>query len=513
MTRTYRTVRTLLAGYATAIVGMVLGLAVTPRIVRILGQDGYGAFQTALNYLLLLTPLQLGVASALQVTVARALGEGRPERTAALLRAAARLFARFGLLTVAASLILAVFAPVLIPTHPDLIDTLRWGFCVAGLQGVLLPLTIYRSLADARQRGHVTQLALFAQTVVVSFASLGLVSLGWDVTGMFAAVILGSLMFSIVIMRDGRTMAPPSAALSGPVDPEAAADLKQLNVWSILTSLISQICLSSDKIVIALVAGTAVVTPFTLTLRLPGLAALQLAAIGGSAWAALAELYHQNRLDRMNARLVQLTRVTAFLGLAVLVPIAIFNGRFVSAWVGPENDAGWPITLLGVANAWMLSVVSLWAWVINGMGRVREVLPPLLVGTAVNLAGSLIATIHYGPIGPLVGTAAQLFGVSSWWLPQLLRYHFGTRRRDLAGAALGPLALAVPVTIALHFTFRFFSIDDPELPRLARIGIVGAGMSVVAVLYLVLGWFTVLPRADRAELMERLMRRRGDAPS
>ena len=46
------------------------------------------------------------------------------------------------------------------------------------------------------------------------------------------------------------------------------------------------------------------------------------------------EFLLQGRKDVFSRRLLELTRVVAVIGLAVLIPIVAFNRQFVSLWVG-----------------------------------------------------------------------------------------------------------------------------------------------------------------------------------
>ena len=99
---------------------------------------------------------------------------------------------------------------------------------------------------------------------------------------------------------------------------------------------------------------------FFLTQRLAQLAQAQLQALGSATWAGMAQLHAQGEHALFRARLVELTRLTVVLGASVLVPIVVYNPRFVAMWVGPVQFAGMTLTSISALNALLLSVTALW---------------------------------------------------------------------------------------------------------------------------------------------------------
>lgn len=506
MTRTSRTLRTILTGYVTTVFVVILSFFIAPYIVGLLGNDGYGAYKVVTDYLGYFALLDFGFANSLQIGLAKALATNSRDRATALLRGASRSFFWLGLLSFALTLGFSIFVPQLVRTDAEYSSELRIGVAIAAMGWLLKPFTIFTPLADARQRGYVLHVALVVQNVATSLFSLAFLIAGAGIAGMFLAAFLANLAMTAILARDAASFVSPRAALLGPTDPDARRELRSLNGWSMLLSILGRICVLSDTIVLSLFLGVGVVTPFVITLRLPALAGAQLSSLGNSSWAALSELYHQNLVERMNARLVQLTRLTAFAGLAALIPIAIGNGVFVRAWMGPEQDAGRLVTLLGCANAWMVSIVSLWSWVLNGTGHLRAVARVHILETALNVVVSVVATLYIGPAGPLIGTAAHIFGISFWWLPQLLHWHLAVSRRELFLAVFKPFLLGI-VFLAVLSPLEISWLDRLQLSRFAAIAVTLSCMGVVAAIYLAMGWWLVLPQSDRDEVLKRIRRR------
>jgi len=250
-----------------------------------------------------------------------------------------------------------------------------------------------------------------------------------------------------------------------------------------------------------MVLGPAAVVVFTVTQRLMLTACAQVQSLGGSTWAALAELHHQGRREQFNARLIQLTRLTALLGLTALVPLSAFNRAFVGLWVGPERYGGDGLGLATLMFAWLQSVAALWAWPLVTTGKVRLLIPPLLVGTAVNLGVSVAATSAFGVIGPALGSTAQYALVTSGWIALLLRREFGTQLRSLAAATFWPVLPAIPWAVGWYLIADAFPPNELNLPGWGRWLVLACGMAAGAGGYALLACAFILPSNERQQIL------------
>src|SRR5262249_19681465 len=148
-----------------------------------------------------------------------------------------------------------------------------------------------------------------------------------------------------------------------------------------------------------------------------------------------------------------------------------------------------------------------WGWPLVTTGRVRAILPVYLVGVPLNVAISIAGCYWVGGAGPALGSAVSLAVIWLPWLPLLLRCEFGTPLGRRAAAVASPAALGAPLAVALYALSGAFPLGELGLPIwgqwLALAGFCAAGFAG----YLVLAWFLVLPREDRAELRARVLGR------
>jgi O-antigen/teichoic acid export membrane protein len=506
MSRVRRAALTLVAGQGAAVGVILMAFFATPILVRGLGEERYGAYRVASDYLAYVALLELGLGASVSAALARARSDDRPGRVAVIARAGFRAFARVGALIAVGTAALIAATPWLVPTTPEVGADLRAGLCISLVALVLYPLGVCRALVDAGQRGYLIHAGLLAQAVVTTAVAVASVRVGWGLTGQFAAVAAGGVVFAgVITLAAVRTH--PGAFAGGGSDPEAVAELGRSNRDNLIAGLLYRVGQGTETILVALFVGTAAVTPYVLTQRLANMVQGQLNGFGAATWAALTEMYHRGEHAALRVRLVGLTRLVVVAGLAALVPVVAGNRAFVRLWVGPGGDAGWAVTALAAAVALAQSLATLWGWQLVGIGRTRPTLPPLLVGSVLGLAAAVLLAPLLGLAGVLLGTVVQMGGVVAWGNGWLLRRELGVPLRALAGAIARPVLVTAPYGAVVIAVGAVWPPDQLDLPGWGRWAVLAGGMAAAAAGCLALNWVLVLPADERTELVSRVFRR------
>jgi O-antigen/teichoic acid export membrane protein len=499
MTRTHRSFWSYFTSTAFSVVTVLVALVATPLLLRWLGEERFGAFRAASDWAGYLGLLELGLGNALLPLLARALGRSDEDGLRATLAAGIRAYAWLALAMLAGGVGLALAIPRLVPVSSASAGDLRQGFCIGLLVILLAPLSPFRLLAEAGQRAYVVNGLLIAQSLLITGLALLLAWWGWGITGQYVAAVTGAALFSSLIavicigeMRDGlnllRSADKPDPALRG--------ELWRLHWPTLVHNLCGRVSLLTDNIIIAALLGPVAVVPYFLTQRLALLVQGQLQGIGNASWAGLADLHVRRQGDAARQRLIDLTSLVAILGVGSLVPILAYNRHFLRLWVPQGAFGGDLLTLLAVVNGFLQALFSLWGWLFCGTGQVARMVPMLLIGTALNLAVSLLGTWLFGLPGPLVGTLVAFLGVYAWLLPLLLRKVFGISLRQLFQALARPLLLGLPYAGCVWW------LAGAEAPR-GWIAL-ACEMTAAGTIYLVLAWWVVLGRSERAFWRDRV---------
>jgi O-antigen/teichoic acid export membrane protein len=428
-------------------------LVTTPLLLHWLGKDRFGAIRMITGWYGYLTLLDLGLGAALSPLLARALGQDDTRVLRGTLGAGIRTYLKLTLLALFVGLSMTPLIIWQVPVPPGQMNDLRLAWFVIVLSFLPMGLAPLRTLAEARERGYWVNSLMTVQCLLITALSLLLAWAGWGLTGQAWAFSLGIFTF-FGMLAWGEFREHPrllSAAWSAPADPEIVGAIRRLSVPSLLIILSGRVGLLSDNIVAGGILGTAMAASLDTTVRLAGLAQAQLQAVGAASWAALAGLHAQGDHNTFNRRLLELTKIVAFLGLAVLGPVAAYNRQFFDLWVGQKLVAygGSAVTVVASANAFLLGLFSLWGWCFAGTGQVRRLLGPTITGTVVNLAASLILTHQMGLVGPALGTLVANLTVNLWWLPILICRSFRISMRALFQAVAWPLVWGVPYALGL----------------------------------------------------------------
>jgi O-antigen/teichoic acid export membrane protein len=496
--RTGRSIGNFITGLLLQVMSVGIGLFSTPLLLGWLGDERYGAFRSASDWAGYVNLLELGVGGALMALLAQAVGQGDREKVRLTLATGLRVYLQIMAGMVLAGAGIGLFITDLVKVNGAIASELQRGYWLGFLGILLLPLAPFRLLTDASQRSYFTNALLIFQSLLITSLSLLLAWAGFGIPGQYLAVLLGAIAFQGSMCWDGLRHYPDvfKSVANRKVQTNVEQQLWKLNWPTLALRFSGQISVMTDNIIISYSLGAASVVPFFVTQRLAVLAQGQIQGIGNATWAALADLYAKGEREIFNARLIELTKLVAVLGLGFMVAIAAYNPHFVTLWVGQDRFSGNGVTLLAAANGFLLGLISLWDWCFGGTGNVAKLVLPKVLGASVNLVISLIGTKVFGTIGPLLGTFVASLTIGLWWSPLLLHQVFGTSLRQLFFAVAQPLAVGIPYGTVIgwiarnHIPWGWFGL--------------AIEMGLTVLLYLVLAWWTVFSVSEQLEWMSRL---------
>jgi O-antigen/teichoic acid export membrane protein len=496
--RVRRSIWTFIAGEISTIVVLIVGLLATPLLLQWLGDERMGAVEAMSQWFGYVSLLEFGIGGALMPLFARALARRDSGQVSTLIAVGTRAYLRVCGLMVAAGVLLLIIITKVLPVAPALRLDLRTGCAISILGVVFVPLMPLRIMFEADQRGYLVHQALLVQSLLITGASLLFAYARCGISGQFAAIFLGGLAFNAMMLWLARDwLGSVGSRLSRAVTRSREwGELWNLNWATFAFNMCGRIGLVTDNIVVGGLLSPAMVVPFFFSQQLAVLAQRQLQGIGNASWAALVELDVEGKHEVFNQRLVELTRLIAILAVAALVPIVVYDREFISLWIGRERYGGDALIAVAALNAFLLAIFSLWAWCINGTGRVGLIMPGMIAQTVINLSLSLLLTFRAGMLGPLLGTTIGFLSVSIWYLPMLLRRCFGTSPGDLMRAAALPALSAAPFFAGVYALARSF-------PPSGWIDM-GAEMVAVAIAYLAIWWIAGLTARERELWVQRL---------
>ena len=451
-TRTSTSARNIVSGWIGTLITLASGLIAMPWILRWLGSERFGAYRVLLDCTGYLILLDLGIEGSLRARLAPKLGIGDSAGVFQFLAAGLRAFLRISVAMLAAGAGFVLFLPRFLAAGAIGAEELRAAICILLVPTLWLPLSVFRTLEEARQRGYVINLLFAIQSVLISIFYVAAARAGWGLPGQAAAVVAAQIPAVAILTRTGLRRYP--GVLRAQAQPTAVAAVWALSWPTLLFNLSGRAGLLSDNFLIGWLLGPAAVSRFFLTQRLASFALGQLQAFGNATWAGLVELHAQGHNERFQSRLLDLTTLVSCLGMAVLGPICAYNPQFLSLWLGTNVYAGEPVNLLVCVNVWLWSLTSLWSWPLSGTGHMGQWAPYAVLFTVVNLTVSIVATRSLNIAGPLIGTLAGFLFVYTWAMPRVLAKVYQVSPGALWRSALTPLIWGLPYAGLLWFVAR-----------------------------------------------------------
>jgi O-antigen/teichoic acid export membrane protein len=494
MSRTQRSAFNVAGGLLFTAVTICVGVLSTPWLLHWLGVERFGTYRVMLDWLAYVGLLELGLGSALTVRLGVALGKGDRHRAQSLLNAGVREFFLVTLVMLVVGLGLMFALPYGVKTDSLSDGELRLAWLFLLLPVLFFPLAVFRFLAEARQQSYLVSLLYTFQFLITTGLQLITARAGWGLTGQSIAMVLAQLPAVFILMWIGVRSYPLKWLI--PPEPEARKAIRVLNWPMFIYNISLRVGILSDTIIIAWMLGPAAVARFFLTQRLANLAQSQLLNIGNSTWAGLVELQSQGHLETFKSRLLELTSLVSGLSFAVLIPIAAFNMHFIGRWVGADNYAGEALNIIVCLNIWFWAVFHLWGFTLVGTGQIALWTPYAISFTLINLVVSIIGTLTFGVIGPVLGTLTGFLLVTSWAMPRILKKIFGLSPHALWRNALSPFMWALPYAVMLGFLVRV------RTPANWLELILEMGLAVL--IGLTLWWTISLSSADRTIWVARL---------
>ncbi|EAQ81567.1 lipopolysaccharide biosynthesis protein [Blastopirellula marina] len=493
MSRTQRSIWTLLSSVFTSGTTMLTGLVAVPLLLRYLGDEQFGAFRAITDWHALLGLVELGLAQALRAVFAEAVAGEAEFRAQEVFAYGKKIYIRLAGVLAIATLLLAGAIPWLVPVSQKYALELQIGvLCLLPISAVF-PFSLYLYATDARQRGYWVNLGLTVQSLLIMGFSLLFAVWGGGIIGQCIAYSIGHMFLPIVArfslrQTEGGNSTPDTLR---PVALESVRNkLNKLNYAAILMQVTGKVGLETDKILVAFLLGASSIVPFFATQRLIQLAQNQVLMLGSSSWAALAELHHRGESKKFNERLIELTSYTAVIALAFCISTGIFAQRFVKLWVGEDLFGGWLLVIAAMIVGYVHPVIAQWKWAFGATAKSPLLVRLNLYWAAVNIVVSVVATYLWGLAGPLIGTALSTTLLLFCCLPYMLEREFGMSKNAAFAAALKPLLLGVPYAAIVWWLSQYR--QNPGWFELA------IWMSATAGVYLIACWFLIWDAEIRA---------------
>jgi O-antigen/teichoic acid export membrane protein len=465
-------------GYLHTLVVLVVGLWLTPFLLRRLGTHDYGLWLLASQVLVYLALMDLGVVALVPREVAFAQGAGEP--VAGVVRRTISLV----MWQTPIVLVAAVAAVWLLPAEWA---AMRRPFAIVAAGFVLaFPMRVFTALLQGLQDlaflGGV-QLAAWAAGTVTTVA---LVYTGAGLYALAAGWAVSQLLPAFVAWRRVARAFPDAlpGRIGAPSWQEARRSLGR-GTW-ISVAQIAQVLLSgTDLVVVGKLLGPEAIVPYACTGKLMNLLANQPQLFMQMALPALSELRGSAARTRLFDVSRSMTQLMLLASGAIVAVVLVVNQPFVDWWVGGTRFGGTALTALLLAGMLVRHVNVTIVYTLFCFGYERRLAVTSIAEGAAGVALMWLLVPRFGLAGAAVGmllstlmvsvpanviALAREQGGSPWAFGASIAPWFARFSAVAAGTvmltrALGPSGLLAALPLALAAGAGYLAVMIPELRR------------------------------------------------
>ena len=438
-----------ISGYLSSATTIVIGLLLTPLLVRQLGQQAYGLWVLVTSLAIYLTLLDLGVADAVTRYVARARAINDSNQVTSVVSTAFAVYLVGGLLSLIVTLLLVFLLLPSLNTPEELLPTAQWLLTSLGIGSmVILSCRVFDGalrgaqrydLANALQIGY--SVALAGGTALVLLRGGGLAEIAWVNIG--ASVLLAAGQTIV-----GRLAVPGARIVRNGVHRGLARELVGFSSWVFLTNISYRVYTHFDAVVLAIFLPVRALTPYNLGYRVAALLGEGLYPVLKLLFPIASELHMRQEREALHRLLVQGTKVALAISVAGGITLWFLGEALIRLWIGPGLQEATPILYLFVVFFVISNTSQPAREILKGEGRIRFLAMLAVADTVLNLALSAVLVQFYGAPGVAVGSVIPVALASLVLLRRTLR-HQGIAPTEFIRAVVGPSVVPATGTIAL----------------------------------------------------------------
>lgn len=430
------------ASYLSAGVTMVVGLLLTPVILRHLGRDAYGVWAIIGQIVGYVALTDFGMRSTLQAHVShyshtndrRLMGE----------MVSTGLAIQFALAIACAALGFAVlpFLGSLIRDAAVSMTTVRWTFIGAVLvRAISFPMEVFDQYLVGHQLVATSNLLGILSYVIRALVILLLLTRGVGLLSLpLSAFVAQGVTFVTTLVRV-RRLSPWLTIGRAWVTSEWMKKLLGFSSWSFVGTMAAMVIYNTDNIVIGRMLGASYVTTYVLSRRLVEILRENINRVNNVLRPGIGDVLGKGEMELARSLFLRGMRVSVGVAVVGGILVGFIAPRFIPLWVGSGNWGGSLLVWVSVAATVVLSAFHFASVFLMGALKVRVVALSRIAEAILNLGLTIVfIKAGLGIVGAALGTLVACCVLSGWLLPHRAIRHLGIPPAAFGRSVVAPLA-------------------------------------------------------------------------
>lgn len=473
--------------FATAIIT----LAMTPFIIRSLGDNMYGLWIFVGSFLGYYGLMDFGLNSAVQRFLSRAIGLKSRDEANKVINTALTIFTIIGSIALLFSFIIALIFPMLIKNITE-VNLFRKIILILGLNFAIgFPLRVFSGILIANIRYDLSTGLELIKMVLRTVLIIVLLKAGYGIMALafitFVADI-GGYISKYFIVRHLYKYIVFSKTL---IDKSLIKPLFGYSVYTFVSQMADQLRFNVNNLVITAFIGLSSVTIYSIASRLVTYFIQFISSAVGMFAPIFSQYEARGDYASIREKFIFTTKISSYLSIMIGGILIIFGKAFIERWVGPKYLNAYPILLILVIPIVIALMQNPSVQLLYGISKHKFFAISNLIEGIINLILSVILVKKYGLVGVAIGAAIPMLIIKLFVQPiytcRIIKLDI---REYYLDVLLPTLLNSVIIFAALHFLFH--SLIMPNYLNLVVL------ISSIIVLFAVCVFFLGFKSIDRS---------------
>lgn len=490
--------------WAGVIANIVVGLLLSPYVIRKLGPEGYGLWALLFSLVGYYGLMDLGFRSALIFYSAHFRARNESRSITELVNTVLFFYTLAALPLILLALVLARNAARVFRVSPAYVDDFSLLIVLLAASWVC-GVNVFSACLEGFQSFKISSRIFIATTALRAIGSFALLASGFGLLALGLNYIAIQVLSLIACYIAFRRVFPELRLTPAAIRFRLLKQVAGYGIHTFVASIGSQFLAQGPVLVIGMLQPVAHVGYFSLPSRLLSYAGELIARAASVTASRATELAAQDRKAAVYSLALYANRYCFLLFMPLTVFLLLYGRELILRWIGPEFalysapllpvlTVGVSVTLAGQFNS---------SSILFSLQQQRPYAHALVFEAVFVLLGLFLIVPRSGIYGAAWITAVMMVLVRALYTPWLLCRALGQRLAPyLAGIFLAPVLTALPVAAAVYFVKREL------LSGATWLELIAAG-ALTAVFYYSVAFFTCLAPNHRAVVLTMIGERLG----
>ncbi len=398
--------------YIIIVLNMVIGIAYTPILTRMLGQSEYGLYSLVSSIISYLTILDFGFGNAIIIYTTRYRVKGEKEKEKKLHGMFLIIYSLIGFIAAILGMILYFNVDKLFGQTMS-IEEIKTAKTLMGILTLNLaltfPLSIFSSIITAYEKFVFAKILNIIRIILNPIITIILLKMGYKSISLVIVITILNISTLLINMIYCRSKLQIKLKF-GKIDMSLLKEITAYSFFIFLNTVIDKITWSTDQFVLGAVSGTIQVALYSTANQLNTMYLNFSTAISGVLLPKVTKMEEQNATDKEFSNIfIKIGRLQYIMIALIITGFILYGKEFINLmWVGPEYSQSYFIACILMIPVTLPLIQNIGINILQAKNKHQYRSVILTITAIMNVIISIPLSKIYGGIGAAIGTFITL---------------------------------------------------------------------------------------------------------